>query len=394
MAPPAFPTEIHSMIIRFATYCPVYFDISPDPRFWPVDHELYTVYNDISTDYMTKKALTLVSHQFRYASLPYLYEVVQVHESSSMHRLADVLETTWSGVTTNDQEDPRKIQHLFVSVMRAKDEQGKYSVFKSLGRILTHCGSLRGFGLYDAVPFRVDKPHSWLMSIPKGVRFIDWKGTVMASDFPRVIGHVSESLIALRLSNLTVLDNNTSPHSASLPKLTHFAMPEEHAGIGVLNDWSMPSLTHLRVNVSSSSMLERVIGRVGNSLRNAILGPRVAPELLLYIATVARNLEDCIYHFHVGMEQSWAMIRSHPSLKSIVVVFREFSAHASHNQWILSILCNHLQPLPEGHFPSLCRIGFVGIDPYSTFDARNRAHLDELLNAWHASGIEVKYLGQ
>ncbi|TDL19187.1 hypothetical protein BD410DRAFT_447555 [Rickenella mellea] len=242
MAPPAFPFEIHSMIIRFATHTPVFFDLSPDPQFWPVDDKLSGC---IAADYATKKALTRVSRQFRYLSLPILYQVVKVHKGSNMHLLADVLDVT-SSRTATPRQNPRKIEYLFVSLgtMKTSDQRVIFAVFNSLGRVLTRCGRLRGFGLYDTSPYRLSTPCYWWRAIPDGVRFVDWHGTIMACDFAQMIDRVSESLISLRFSKF--LHKNTSPH-VSLPKLTHLSIVE---GFGdVLENWSAQSLTHLSLNV-------------------------------------------------------------------------------------------------------------------------------------------------
>ncbi|TDL19191.1 hypothetical protein BD410DRAFT_447676 [Rickenella mellea] len=219
MAPPAFPPEIHSLIIRFATYTPVYFD-SPDPQYWPVDGELYS---GIAADYTTKKALMLVSRQFRRMSLPYLYEVVEVHKSSNMHRLAEVLDMRSSENTSSGQQNPRKIVHLFVSVLETNDGRGKLAVFNSLGRVLTRCRSLQGFGLLDAAPYTLDTPCDWWISIPKGIRFADWHGSIMACDFAQMIDGISESLMALRISKSPY---QTSSPRVSLPRLTHLSILE------------------------------------------------------------------------------------------------------------------------------------------------------------------------
>ncbi|TDL19192.1 hypothetical protein BD410DRAFT_830482 [Rickenella mellea] len=378
-----FPPELHSNIIRYATYSPVFFDISPDPRFWPVVNERYAGF---APGYETKKALMLVSHHFRYLSFPYLYEVVIVHKSSNMHLLAKVLDSKSSDSAINGLENPRKIKYLFVSVSASN-----HDVFSGLWKVLPHCQGLQGFGFYAAATEWMDSPQNWFNSIPKTVRVCDWQGHVGAWDFFRVVDRISESLVSLRFSKVSQYN---SPPSVSLPKLSHLSMPEDHGGVKVLSNWSMPSLTHLRVNVLTSVALVRVVERAGNSLRSVILGPKVSPTSLAQIATVSQNLEEYTYHFRPGMEASWASVRSHPSLQNIVMVFRRrCTPPRSGVQSSMYTFCSHLQSLTGAHFPKLRRIGFVGFDPHSTFDAQIRARLDQLLDAWNTTGIEVEYLG-
>ncbi|TDL19188.1 hypothetical protein BD410DRAFT_792435 [Rickenella mellea] len=90
------------------------------------------------------------------------------------------------------------------------------------------------------------------------------------------------------------------------------------------------------------------------------------------------------------MERSWTLVGSHPSLQSIVVVVHSFRLRATP----VITLCNHFRPLTDAYFPKLRRVGFIGLDPYEPFDTKIRTLLDGFLDPWHASGIEVKYIGQ
>ncbi|TDL19203.1 hypothetical protein BD410DRAFT_900391 [Rickenella mellea] len=380
MAPPALPPELHSLIIRIATYSPACFDASPDARSWP------ELERGITTEYQTKKALTLVSSQFLSISLPYLYEVVQVRKSSSMHRLANVLDVTSFGASTSGLRSPRKVEYLFVSTWVFHDGKTEVALFSSLERVLSRCVGLQGFGFYSATPQLMK--HNWMTAIPKGVRFVDWNGLIMSLDFTQIVDSISESLTSLRFSKVRV--KQKSP-SATLPKLTHLSVPEEY-DLTVLYDWSMPSLTHLHVKILSSVTLMRVVEHFGNSLRSATLGAVVERTLLTQLATTAQNLEGCTYHFRIGMIQSWQLVRSHPSLQSIVVLVSCF-IEGDNEAWLqMSAFCCHLQPLTVANFPKLRRIRFVGFHPSFIRYTKAGARLDELLDAWNLSGVEVRFL--
>ncbi|TDL15420.1 hypothetical protein BD410DRAFT_902601 [Rickenella mellea] len=205
-----------------------------------------------------------------------------------------------------------------------------------------------------------------------------------------MIDRISDSLIALRFTKFP--HNTGNLPFVSLPKLTRLSIREGYGNIDFLDNWSMPSLTHLCVNMVMSDALMRFIERAGNSLCSVILGHRAnAPTLISHIPTVAPTLEEYTYHLDGNMEMSWALVGSHPSLQSILVVGDAFGPYG----YPMSTFCKHFRPLTGANFPELRRIGFIGLDPYdNSFNPNIRALVDELLDSWNESGIDVEYLGR
>ncbi|TDL19198.1 hypothetical protein BD410DRAFT_830485 [Rickenella mellea] len=324
MASIAFPYELYSAIIHFATYSPVCFNISP-PQSWPVSY-----YNGAyQADYKTKKALTLVSRQFRSLSLPVLYEAVEVHKVSSIQRLADVLDTTSPGSTTRGPQNPRKIKHLC-------------------------CRHLLGFGFYSTwlhYTDRYSKPRNWLMSIPKSL----------------------------------------PPPCVSLPKLTHFSIPEDREDRDVQCNWHMPSLTHLHVNGVLNDAFAGIIKRARDSLRCLVLGYQSMSQLVPQVLNVARNLEEFTYHFCGSMNLSWKTVETHPSLQHIVVIIEVGWVRGKYSRLSTPTLCAHLQPLTKEKFPKLC-ISNGGLDIPSDSNQKSDVLLDTTVDTWSTSGIEVRFL--
>ncbi|TDL19163.1 hypothetical protein BD410DRAFT_792410 [Rickenella mellea] len=389
MASSVFPHELYGMIIRFATYSPVYFDVSPDPQYWPIPSE-----NRVGVDYETKKALTAVSRQFRALSLQYLYEVIELHKTSSMQRLASILDISSSITAKNGLRNPRKIKHLFVSVLDVQDKQGKIAAFNSLRRILHHCIGLQGFGFYASVLDWVEycsDPRDWLISIPKSVRFLDWQGLTMGCNFTQMVRHLSESLVAMQFSKVQL--NTSPPPFAILPHLKYLSLPEKLGGTDILYDWHMPSLSHFHSNGIIKGELGCIIERARENLQCVIVGNGVAQAWLAKLPGVARNLEEFRYHFFdEEMELSWDSVGGHPSLQHIVVVFHRPRVRGRSLSRAMSALCAHLQPLTKANFPHLRSVGFVGVNPNSRFDPETRAQLDAVMDRWNTSGIVTKFL--
>ncbi|TDL19186.1 hypothetical protein BD410DRAFT_447566 [Rickenella mellea] len=263
-------------------------------------------------------------------------------------------------------------------------------VLSNLRRVFLHCQHLVGFGFYTT---SLDwaalgaKARNFLVSIPPGVRFLDWKGPKLGCNFSLIIKRICQSLIALRCS---LVELRTPLPSVSFPKLTHFYLPVGPGVSGVLCDWQMPALTHLYVSGVMNNSVIAVIIRSRVTLRCVVREHGATPELIVQIPKVTPNLEEFTYHLRDGMELFWKSVRTHSSLQDIVVVIQHFISRGIYQAPSVSALCTHLQPLTKAHFPKLRGVTIVGLKIHS-LHTQKRAPLDAILDAWNTFGIEAKF---
>ncbi|TDL16334.1 hypothetical protein BD410DRAFT_640343 [Rickenella mellea] len=355
---PTLPPEIWRDIIQLATFLPVHFETSPDPNDWPTTR----VPTGYKSSIITKKFLSLVSHQFHHIISEFLYEIIHLEKLIQAQRLANGLDEL---ARTEGCYPGKWTRHMFVTVSIVDNG----SAATHVTRILRHCDHLVGFSWSWQGSWQVgnwDTEQIKMMeAIPDGVQYLDCKSVIVRNSATKpFFARISPSLLAMRISDPKV--DETGLLEAQFLHLTHLDLSHlpPHCLMSMQN-WGLNSLTCLSVSyIPIGSQFYQVLEAVGNSLVSLRLGTVMIPseDFFSTILSLTKILEKFSYQFERRLTRAWSTVEHHSSLCHITCDIRNtVNSYETvmGDHW--RSIEDHFMDLDTQRFPELTNVVICGV---------------------------------
>ncbi|TDL15902.1 hypothetical protein BD410DRAFT_795956 [Rickenella mellea] len=364
---PHFPPEIWSNIFRFATFTATSLNEMDWNPHWPYASSPESTDPTLSyrSTLRTKKTLTLVSRTFRGMSLEYLFEIVKLLRPRKAQLLLHTILSRTTGPVAGNS--PAKfIKYIIINL-----DPGSASDSRLMDGVLTKifpfCTNLAGFGWTstERVLRGGQTDNSTLIaSIPLTITTLEWNRDTLRRPFHALRNHIT--VRNLRVSHL--LPAHQEDFNVKFPFITHLYARTPFAGMAI-SRWSLPSLTHLNLEIFSKNHLELLFGKCKESIRSIYIAApwRTNGDLSWILASIPK-LETFSYDISIDtlghkFSSPWLDVGHHASLTHISIFCRPATDYGKATiSNIRDFFSLHLQPLTSGHV-SLLTISIV--------DARN-----------------------